>query len=66
MWEHERTVVLRLCSLYRVAFASERKSYLIGLLFELCFGAISVTERSCSAQIPKMKRHISDRLCATL
>ena len=30
------------------------------------FGAASITERSCAAQISKMERHISDRFYALL
>ena len=30
------------------------------------FGAISITERSCTAPISKMEPHISDKFCATL
>ena len=43
-------------TLYRVAVAQARKSYRIGLLFTRKngdFGAISVTERSCSVPISK-------------
>ena len=47
---------LRLCSLYRMAFTTARKPYRIWLLFthkDTGFGAISLTERSCAAPIPK-------------
>ena len=46
-----------------------RKSYRIGFLFiqkNGCGGAVSVTERSCAAPIPKVERHLSDRFCAVL
>ena len=51
-------------TLYRIAFASPRKQYLIGLMFTNkngCGGAISVTERSYAASIFKVESHISDR-----
>ena len=49
--------------------APARKPNRKGLLFtheKSDFGAISMTERSCAAQISKLKRYISDRFCATL
>ena len=49
-------------TLYRIAFASPRKQYLIGLMFTNkngCGGAISVTERSYAAPIFKVESHIS-------
>ena len=54
----------RFFSRYRIAFARARKSYRIGLLFTHNngdFGAISVTERSHTSLISKVKNHISDR-----
>ena len=48
---------------YRIAFAPPRNSCRIGLLFALknvCSGAISVTERRCTAPISKAETHISD------
>ena len=56
-------------TLYRIAFAPARKPYRIRLLFTHengDFGAISVTERICSAPISIVERHISERFCATL
>ena len=56
-------------TLYRGAFTQSRKSYRIGFLFiqkNGCGGAVSVTERSCAAPIPKVERHLSDRFCAIL
>ena len=44
-------------------FAPAQKPYRIGILStrkNSDFGAISVTERSCAAPIPKVERHISD------
>jgi len=55
-------------TLYQVAFAPTQKSYRIGLLFTHNngnFGAISVTERSCTARISKVERHILDGFYAT-
>ena len=51
-------------TLYWIVFAPAQKPYRIGILFTHNngdFGAISVTERSCAAPIPKVERHISDR-----
>ena len=50
-----------------VALARERKPYRIGLLFtnkNSDFGAISVTERSCTALISEMEHHILDEFGA--
>ena len=49
---------------YWIAFAPALKPYRIGFLFTHRngdFGAISVTERSCSATISKAESHISGR-----
>ena len=51
-------------TLYWIVFAPAQKPYRIGILFTRKngdFGAISVTERSCAALIPKEEHHISDR-----
>ena len=61
--------VCRMFTLYRTAIAPARKPYRMGRLFthkNRDFGAISVTERSCDAQISKVRLHISDRFGATL
>ena len=51
-------------TLYRIVFAPARKPYRIGLLFTYengDFGTISVTERSHTAPISKVVRHILNR-----
>ena len=67
-WGTTSLLILGLCwalfTLCRMAFAPARKPYRIGLLFthkNRDFGAISVTERSCAAQISKVETHIFDR-----
>ena len=62
-WDKKLTITA-MFTLYRIAFASPRKQYLIGLMFTNkngCGGAISVTERSYAAPIFKVESHISDR-----
>ena len=59
----EYEYLMAVFTLYRIAFAPTRSPYRIGLLFTHKNGAISVTERSGPAQISKVERHISDRLC---
>ena len=54
---------------YRITFTPARKLYRIGHLLTHRngdFGGISVKERIFTAQISKVKRHISDRFCTTL
>ena len=56
-------------TLYRIAVAPARKRYREWLLFTHengDSGAISLTERICSAPISIVERHISERFCATL
>ena len=51
-------------TLYLLALAPKRKQYRMALLFtdkNGDFGAISVTERGCTAPIIKVDRHMSDR-----
>ena len=57
--------------IYRIVFAPPRKPYRIGLLFTHendCGGAISVTERGCTAEKrgAKVDRHIGDKFLAIL
>lgn len=55
--------------LYQIAFSSARKSYSMSLLFtheNSDFGAITVTEPSCAAPIPKVERQIWRRFCEPL
>ena len=50
-------------------FGPPRKSYWIGRLFthkKGCGGAISVTERGCTAPISILEHHVTDRFCAIL
>ena len=50
-----------------ITFVRGRKLYRIGLLFTHengNFGAISVTERSCTAPILRVKDHLSDKWCS--
>ena len=62
-------IMLGIFTLCRLALASARKPYWIEIVFTHKngdFGAISITERSCTAPISKMEPHISDTFCATL
>ena len=56
-------------TIFARAFAPARKQYWIGLLFTLKntdSGAISVTERGCTASISKAESHISDKSVHTV
>lgn len=55
---------LAVFTLYRTAFAPQRKSYWVELLFTQengCGGTISATEQSCTKPISKAESHISER-----
>ena len=57
-------------TIFARAFAPARKQYWIGLLLTLKnisdSGAISVTERGCTASISKAESHISDKSVHTI